>query len=352
VKKDLRIRRLTLAGAALAVLAVAGCGARGGGAASGGGDGGKTYEIKFAHVVTPNTPKGQAAVKFKEVLEKSSEGRIKVNIYPNSELYGDKDELQALQSGAVQVLAPASAKFTTIAPQLQVLDLPFIFNSVEDIPKVVSPDSTVGKAIFENKQLAEKNTKVLALWDNGLKQMSSNKEMRKPADIAGLSFRIQPSDVLRSQFAAWGAQSTPLAFAEVYNALQQGVVDGQENPYSNIQSQNMQTVQKFITESNHGYIGYVLVVNNQFYEDLPADLQKDVDEAATQAADYNRQVAADLNQKAKTVIVDGKTTTITSLTDAERKAFKDMVVPAVWQQYAGVIGQPIIDELLKSQSSS
>jgi len=286
------------------------------------------------------------------VLEKSSGGRITVNVFPNSELYGDKDELQALQSNAVQVLAPASAKFTTIAPQLQVLDLPFLFDSVDDIPKVVSPDSTVGKAIFDNQQLAAKNTKVLALWDNGLKQLSSNKEMRKPADIAGLSFRIQPSDVLRSQFAAWGAQSTPLAFAEVYNALQQGVVDGQENPYSNIKSQNMQTVQKFITESNHGYIGYVLVINNEFYKSLPADLQKDVDAAATEAADYNRKVAADLNQKAKQGIIDGKTTTITVLTPAERKAFKDLVVPSVWQQYAGVIGQATIDELLKDQKGS
>ena len=349
MKRDKRTRVL-IGATALAMVAVAGCGARGGGTASGASGG--TFEIKLAHVVTPNTPKGQAAAKFKELVEQSSEGRIKVTIYPNSELYGDKDELQALQSGAVQMLAPASAKFTTIAPQLQVLDLPFLFDSVQDIPKIVAPDTTVGKSIFENPQLAQKNTKVLALWDNGLKQLSSNKKMTEPADLKGLSFRIQPSDVLRSQFEAWGAAATPLAFAEVYNALQQGVVDGQENPYSNIESQKMQTVQKHITESNQGYIGYVLVINDQFFKGLPADLQQDVTDAAKASADFNRQVAADLNTKAKQTIEEGGTTTITTLTDAQRQTFKDAVVPKVWQQYADVIGQPIIDDLLKQQGVS
>jgi C4-dicarboxylate-binding protein DctP len=339
--------------AALAALTLTACGgARGGGSASGSGGGGgdqQTFTIKFSHVVTPNTPKGQAAEKFKEVVERESDGRVKVEIFPNSELFGDKDELQALQTGSVQMLAPASAKFTTIAPQLQVLDLPFLFDSVEEIPEVASPDTAAGKAIFENEALASKNIKVLNLWDNGLKQLSSNKQMTSPADLSGLKFRIQPSDVLRSQFAAWGAGSTPLAFAEVYNALQQGVVDGQENPYSNIESQNMHTVQDFITESNHGYIGYVLVVNQEFYDSLPDDLKEAVDTAAQESSDFNREVAAEINQEAKQTIVDAKTTTITTLTDEQRKAFKDAVVPKVWQEHAGVIGQDLIDALLEEQ---
>lgn len=345
---ELKRRRTLVAAAAFAALTLTACGgARSG--APGGED--QQFTIKFAHVVTPTTPKGQAAEKFKEVVERESEGRITVQIFPNSELYGDKDELQALQSGAVQMLAPASAKFTTIAPQLQVLDLPFLFDSVEDIPDVVSKDTAVGKAIFENKALASKNIKVLNLWDNGLKELSSNKRMTSPADLRGQRFRIQPSDVLRSQFASWGAGSTPLAFAEVYNALQQGVVNGQENPYSNIESQNMHTVQKFITESGHGYIGYVLVVNQEFYDSLPDELKKAVDTASEESSIFNREVATKINEEAKQTIVDAKTTTITTLTDEQRQAFKDSVVPKVWQEHAGVIGQDLVDSLIEADKS-
>jgi C4-dicarboxylate-binding protein DctP len=345
----------------LVVLAVAGAlalgacgGARDTGPASAGGDtdaadDGETFTIKFSHVVTPATPKGQAAEKFKEIVEESSEGRITVEIFPNSELYGDKDELQALQSNSVQMLAPASAKFTTIAPALQVLDLPFLFDDVEDIPEVVSPDSPAGQAIFENEDLADNSIKVVGLWDNGLKQLSSNTEMRAPEDLSGLSFRIQPSDVLQSQFDAWGASSTPLAFAEVYNALQQGVVDGQENPYSNIESQNMHTVQSNITESKHGYIGYVLVINNEFFEGLPTDLQEIVQESADEASTYNREVAAQLNEEARTTIEEEGSTEILELSDEERQVFKDAVVPSVWEAYADIIGPDLVNDLLAEQ---
>jgi C4-dicarboxylate-binding protein DctP len=157
--------------------------------------------------------------------------------------------------------------------------------------------------------------------------------------------------VLRSQFEKWGASSTPMAFSEVYNALQQGVVNGQENPYSNIESQNMHTVQRYITESNHGYIGYVLVINNQFMQSLPADLQTVVQQSADEASAYNREVAAKLNEDARTTIEQAGTTTITELTAEERKAFKDRVVPSVWQQYADVIGRDLVDDLLAQQNA-
>ncbi|MGY2064979.1 DctP family TRAP transporter solute-binding subunit [Blastococcus sp. SYSU DS0619] len=346
-----RIGNRALLGSTVALtLALTACGgARTEGGSSGGDDGSDPVTIRFSHVVTPSTPKGQAAERFAEVVEETCGDSVTVEIYPNSELYGDEDELQALQSGAVQMLAPASAKFTTIAPQLQVLDLPFLFDSVEDIPEVVSADSAVGQAIYENEALAERNIKVLGLWDNGLKQLSSNTEMTAPENLNGLRFRIQPSDVLRTQFETWGAEPTPLAFGELYNALQQGVVDGQENPYSNIESQNMHTVQDFITESNHGYIGYVQAINNDFYESLSAEQQECVDTASQEATDYNREVAAQLNEEAKATIEEAGTTTITQLTDEQRQAFKDAVVPAVWQQYADVIGQDLIDDLLADQ---
>lgn len=345
-----RIKRTALVAAAVTMsvaLAATGC-ARGSG--QGAGDSEK-FTIKFSHVVTPKTPKGQAAEKFKELVEEHSNGRVTVEIYPNSELYGDKDELQALQSNSVQVLAPSTSKFTTIAPELQVLDLPFLFDSVDDIPAIVSPESNVGKAIYENKKLAAKKVKVLGLWDNGLKQLSSNKKMTAPDDLSGLSFRIQPSDVLESQFRSWRANSTPMAFSEVYSALQQGVVDGQENPYSNIESQKMHTVQKHIAESNHGYLGYVLVINTDFLASLPEDLQKIVLDAADESSEFNRKIAADINQEAKKKIEDSGKSEITPLSEEARQALKDKVVPSVWNQYSDLIGQDLIDELLAAQGS-
>jgi C4-dicarboxylate-binding protein DctP len=344
-----RSRRTILGTATLlsVALGATACGGARSGGSDGGGDGPQT--IKFSHVVTPQTPKGQAAEKFKELVEENCGDELTVEVYPNSELYGDEDELQALQSGAVQMLAPSSAKFTTIAPQLQVLDLPFLFDSVEDIPEVVSPDTAVGQAIYENDDLAKRNIKVLGLWDNGLKQLSSNTKMEKPADLKGLRFRIQPSDVLRAQFAKWSAETTPMAFAEVYNGLQQGVIDGQENPYSNIESQNFHTVQKHITESNHGYIGYVHTINNDFFESLSDEAQDCVTSAAEEASAFNRQIAGDLNEEAKKTITEAGTTEITELTPEQRQAFKDEVVPTVWQQYVDVIGQELIDELLANQ---
>ena len=333
---------------AVAFLALAGCGGARSDSSSG-DSGDKTYTMKFSYVTTANTPKGKAATKFKELLEAKSDGKIKVELFPNSELYGDKDELQALQSNSVQMLAPASAKFTTIAPELQVLDLPFLFDTVEDIPKIVTKDSKVGKAIYENEKLASNNAKVIGLWDNGLKVLTANKELRKPDDLAGLSFRIQPSDVLRAQFEDWGGKATPMAFSEVYNALQQGVIDGQENTYSNTESQKMHTVQSNLTETNHGYIGYVLVVNNTWFTELPQDLQTAVQESADEASIYNREVAAEVNAAAKAEIEKAGKTTILVPTEAERQAFKDAVVPKVWKEYESVIGEDLIAELLSQQ---
>ncbi|MGE9809396.1 MULTISPECIES: DctP family TRAP transporter solute-binding subunit [unclassified Janibacter] len=334
--------------AALTSLTLAACGGARSGDSGGGED--KTYTLKFSHVTTDNTPKGKAANEFAKLVEEESEGKIKVEVFPNSELYGDKDEMQALQSNSVQMLAPASAKFTTIAPELQVLDLPFLFDDVQDIPEVVTQDSKVGEAIYNNKKLAENGVKVLGLWDNGLKQFSSNKGMVKPADVKGLSFRIQPSDVLRSQFQAWGAKATPMAFSEVYSAMQQGVIDGGENTYSNIASQKMHTVQKHISEINNGYIGYVLVVNQKWFDELPKDLQEVVTEAADAATELNREVAAQVNADAKAEIEKAGTTEITVLSDEERQAFKDAVVPKVWKQYEDVLGKDVVEELLSKQN--
>lgn len=343
-----------LAIVAVGALTLAGCGgARGGSDGGDGGDAsngdGETFTLKFSHVTTDSTPKGTAAIWFEEELEKRTDGRIDVEVYSNSSLYGDKDEMQAVQQNSVQMLAPASAKFTTVAPALQVLDLPFLFDTPDDIPSVAAPDTEVGKAIYANEDLAAKNMKVLGLWDSGMKQIHSNNLTQEPADMEGKKYRIQPSDVLKSQIEAWGGSAEAIAFAEVYSALQQGVIDGGENTYSNIESQKMHTVQSNIAESNHGYIGYILVVNTDFFDSLPEDLQEILVTTAEEASTYNRDNVVGLNQESKETIEAEGTTEINVWTDEERQAFKDVVVPSIYEQYRDVIGGDIIDELLANQ---
>lgn len=344
----LRLGGVGLAGATL--LGAAGCGRgsgsnEGGGSGDGGeGGGGENFTIQLSHVTTEDTPKGLASQRFKELVQEKSGGRITVEVYPNSELYGDEEELQALQSNSVQMLAPSSAKFTPIAPEVQVLDLPFIFDTPEEIPEVVSEDSAVGRAIFENQALADRNIKVMGLWDNGFMQLTANREITLPDDMQGLKVRIQPSDVIRSQMEAWGAEPTPMAFAEVYNALQQGVIGGQENTYSNIFSQNFHTAQSHMTGSSHHYLGYVLVINNEFFNSMPSDLQQTVTEAANEATAYNREIALQENTEAKNQILETDIQ-FTELSSEQRQAFKDVVVPEIWDEYAGVVGQDIIQEL-------
>lgn len=339
-----RTRALVVAGA-LIPLVVAGCGGARSGSSEGGGDGAE-FTITFAHVTTDSTPKGQAANWFKEDLEERSEGRIEVEVYPNSSLYGDKDEMQAIQQNSVQILAPASAKFTTVAPALQVLDLPFLFDGPEDIPSVAAADTEVGQAIYANEDLENANMKVLGLWDSGMKQIHSNNLTETPDDMAGKKYRIQPSDVLRSQIEAWGGQPEAIAFAEVYSALQQGVIDGGENTYSNIESQNMHTVQSNIVESDHGYIGYILVINTDFWDSLPEDLQQAVQESADGASEYNRDNSTELNEESKNEILDTGGTEINELSDEQKQQFRDAVIPDIYEQYRDVIGDEIIDELL------
>ncbi|USQ79750.1 DctP family TRAP transporter solute-binding subunit [Ornithinimicrobium faecis] len=349
-KRSLR----TLTGVvAIGALALTACGgARSGDSGDGGdasGGDGETFTLKFSHVTTDSTPKGTAAIWFEEELEKRTDGRIDVEVYSNSSLYGDKDEMQAVQQNSVQMLAPASAKFTTVAPALQVLDLPFLFDTPDDIPSVAAPDTEVGKAIFANPDLEDKNMKVLGLWDSGMKQIHSNNLTQKPADMEGKKYRIQPSDVLKSQIEAWGGSAEAIAFAEVYSALQQGVIDGGENTYSNIESQKMHTVQSNIAESNHGYIGYILVVNTEFFDSLPEDLQEILVTTAEEASTYNRDNVVALNQESKETIEADGTSEINVWTDEERQAFKDVVVPSIYEQYRDVIGDEIIDELLAAQ---
>jgi C4-dicarboxylate-binding protein DctP len=280
--------------------------------------------IKFSHVVASDTPKGKAADKFKELAEKYTDGKVKVEVYPNSTLYKDKEELEALQLGAVQMLAPSNSKFGPIGiKQFEVFDLPYILPDLKSLRKVT--DGPLGDKLL--KLLDSKGMTGLAYWDNGFKQVSANKKLVAPSDYKGLKFRIQSSKVLEAQFRALGAIPQVMAFSDVYQALQTGVVDGQENTWSNIYTQKMHEVQKYATVTNHGYIGYVVVVNKKFWDGLPADIRDQLSKAMKKATDYGNNLSVKENEDALAEIKKAGKTEIVTLTPEQNEAMRQAMMP-------------------------
>ncbi|MBW5413977.1 MULTISPECIES: C4-dicarboxylate TRAP substrate-binding protein DctP [Pseudomonas] len=293
--------------------------------------------IKFSHVVAEHTPKGQGAILFKKLAEERLPGKVKVEVYPNSSLFGDGKEMEALLLGDVQIIAPSLAKFEHYTKQIQVFDLPFLFNDMAAVDRF--QQSPAGQNLL--KSMEDKNITGLGYWHNGLKQLSANKPLREPKDARGLKFRVQASAVLEEQFKAVRANPRKMSFAEVYQGLQTGVVNGAENPYSNIYSQKMYEVQKYITESNHGLLDYMLITNTKFWNGLPTDVRSELDKIIVEVtAEVNKQADA-LNQGDKQRILDAKTTEIITLTPEERAKWRDAMKP-VWQKFEGEIGADLI----------
>jgi C4-dicarboxylate-binding protein DctP len=331
------MRKLILAVASIAALAVAGPASAQ-----------APIVIKFSHVVASDTPKGKAADKFKELAEKYTNGKVKVEVYPNSTLYKDKEELEALQLGAVQMLAPSNSKFGPIGiKEFEVFDLPYILPDLKTLRKVT--DGPLGGRLL--KLLDSKGMTGLAYWDNGFKQMSANKKLIAPADYKGLKFRIQSSKVLEAQFRTLGAIPQVMAFSEVYQALQTGVVDGQENTWSNIYTQKMHEVQKYITTTNHGYIGYVVVVNKKFWDGLPADIRDELSKAMNEATEFGNGQSARENDDALEAIKKTGKSEIVTLTPEQDEAMRKAMMP-VYKEVASRVGQPLIDEFLKETGRS
>jgi C4-dicarboxylate-binding protein DctP len=300
--------------------------------------------IKFSHVVAPDTPKGKGADKFKELAEKYTNGKVKIEVYANSTLYKDKEELEALQLGAVQMLAPSNSKFGPIGIRdFEVFDLPFLIPNLASLRKVT--EGPIGKKMLH--LMEPKGMVGLAYWDNGFKQMSANKPLRQPADYKGLKFRIQSSKVLEAQFRALGAVPQVMAFSDVYQALQTGVVDGQENTWSNMYTQKMHEVQKYATETNHGYIGYVVVVNKKFWDGLPSDIRAELEKAMAEATTYTNTISAKENDDAKEAIVKAGTTTILAPTADEMAAMRKVMEP-IYEDMGKRVGKQLIDDIIKT----
>jgi C4-dicarboxylate-binding protein DctP len=304
--------------------------------------------IKFSHVVAADTPKGKAAEKFKELAEKYSGGKVKVEVYPNSTLYKDKEELEALQLGAVQMLAPSNSKFGPIGiREFEVFDLPYILPDLKTLRKVT--DGPLGDKLL--KLLDAKGMTGLAYWDNGFKEMSANKKLVAPSDYKGLKFRIQSSKVLEAQFRTLGAIPQVMAFSDVYQALQTGVVDGQENTWSNMYTQKMHEVQKYATVTTHGYIGYVVVVNKKFWDGLPPDIREACTKAMKEATEFGNNQSAKENDDALEEIRKAGKTEIVTLTAEQDEAMRKAMMP-VYKDVAARVGQPLIDEFLKETGRS
>lgn len=300
-------------------------------------------KIKFAHVVAENTPKGQMAIKFKEMVAERLDGKVVVEVFPSSQLFGDNKVLEAMLLGDVQMAAPALSKFDRYTHQLQIFDLPFLFKDMAAVERF--QQSEKGQELL--KTIEKKGLMGLGYLHNGLKQLSANKPIRVPADAKGLKFRIMTSDVLAAQFQAVDAVPLKKPFSEVFTLLQTKAIDGQENTYSNNFSQKFYEIQSHITETNHGLLDYMVVTSKEFWMSVPEDIRPELRAVIDEAIVYGNKIALEKDQEDKQQIIDSKRTTIVQITDAERALWVEAMKP-VWAKFEKEIGKDMIDAAYQS----
>ncbi|MDN5842928.1 MAG: TRAP transporter substrate-binding protein [Alcaligenaceae bacterium] len=304
--------------------------------------------IKFSHVVAEATPKGQGALKFKELAEAALPGQVEVQVFSNSQLFGDGKEMEAVLLGDVQFIAPSLAKFDRYTKKVQIFDLPFLFDDMAALDRFQA--SPAGQSLLDS--MKSKGIQGLAYWHNGLKQMSTNQDkLTRPEDVKGLKFRIQSSDVLEAQFRQLGANPQKLAFAEVYQALQTGVVDGAENPWSNIYSQKFHEVQKTIAVTNHGALDYMVVTNSAWWDGLPDDIRDGLQKAMAGATEHANKLAAEINDRDRKRIAEAGKAKIQTLTKEDIAAWRTAMHP-VWEKFQDGIGKDLIDAAVASNQPS
>ncbi|CAN5499033.1 C4-dicarboxylate TRAP substrate-binding protein DctP [soil metagenome] len=299
--------------------------------------------IKYSHVVADVTPKGQAALKFKELAEKNLPGKVEVQVFPNSQLFGDGKEMEALALGDVQIIAPSLAKFSKYTPKIQIFDLPFLFDDIAAVDRFQA--SKEGQGLLHSME--KKGILGLGYLHNGMKQLSANQPLSMPSDAKGLKFRIQTSDVLDAQFRAVGANPQKLAFAEVYQALQTGVVDGTENPWSNIYSKKFHEVQKYIMDSNHGVLDYMVITNAKWWNGLPADVRKGLNDAMVESIKFGNKVAFDEDAAFRAKVIADNKAKVLPMTKEQLTAWRTAMKP-VWKQFEGEIGADLIQAAQKA----
>ncbi|EGQ26934.1 MULTISPECIES: DctP family TRAP transporter solute-binding subunit [Sporosarcina] len=301
----------------------------------------KPVIIKFSHVTAIDSVKGKAADRFAELVAEKTDGKAKVEVYPSSQLYGDADELDALVSGNVHMIAPSVTKMVKLDPRWQYVDMPFLFEDQDHARKFFESD--VAQTILNSDQLANNDIMGLEFWENGFKHFSDNKHpLKTPEDFKGLKFRAQAGKVLESQFNALNAGSATISFGETYAALQQGTVDGQENTFNNFDTQKYQEVQKYLTTSEHGRLDYAIFVNKSFWEGMPEDIRTQVEEALKEATELEWQLAADENEASFENIKNSGKVEVTELTPEERQKFVDALQP-VYDEFSDDITPELLE---------
>lgn len=302
---------------------------------------------KFSHVTnTDRHPKGIAASLLQKRVNEEMDGKMCVEVFPNSTLYNDEKVIEAMLRGDVQLAAPSLSKFERLTKQFRLFDLPFIFSNIEAVDRFQASDN--GQAMLDSMQ--RRGLQGLAYWHNGMKQMSANVPLLEPSDAEGLKFRVQSSDVLVAQMEAIGGSPQKMAFSEVYGALQMGVVDGQENTWSNIYGKKFFEVQDGITETNHGVIDYLLVTSVDWLDSLDADVRDQFLQIVAEVSDARNSESSKVNQSAKQAIIDAGGV-VRQLTPAQRDNWIEKMKP-VWEQFMGDIGQENIDAAVNSNTSS
>ncbi|QST00999.1 TRAP transporter substrate-binding protein [Pontibacillus sp. ALD_SL1] len=327
----------------LLVGVLAACGARSSGSSDEGGEGSGEDKIvvKFSHVVAENTPKGQAAQKFEKLAEEYTDGKVDVQVFPNSQLYTDDEVLSAIQQNNVQLAAPATSKVSKLFPEWQIFDFPFAFPDTKAVQEAMESEEIGGKLF---SMLKEEELLGLSMWDNGFKQMTLDSHpLIKPEDFEGEKFRVMSSKVLEAQFDAVEANPTPMPFSEVYSALEQGVINGQENTLSNIYSKKFHEVQDYMTISNHGYLGYAVITNDEFWNGLPEDVRKNMKKALDETTKWVRENGQRLNdENLEKIKEDDTLKEIHELTDEEKQAWIEAMNP-VYEQFEDEVGSDLID---------
>ncbi|MEE3197796.1 MAG: TRAP transporter substrate-binding protein [Pseudomonadota bacterium] len=296
------------------------------------------YVIKFPHVTAPGTPKGQTAERFEDLAEARFPGRVDVEVYPSSQLMNDDDSLEALAFGEIQMIAVSLSKFDRLTEKFQVFDLPFLFSDLESVERFQS--SPTGRTLLT--ELVDNGFLGLAFWHNGMKQFGAPLALRTPEDANGLKFRIMESDVIQAQVQAIGGSPQKMAFGEVYQALQTGAVDAQENTWSNIYSSKFYEVQPYLMETNHGYLGYLLAVNPEFWSSLPDDIRDGLEEIIAEVTEWGNARSAAINEEDRSKLGSSDRTNIVTLSDQELTGWQDAMRP-VWEQFSGDIGPQLIE---------
>jgi C4-dicarboxylate-binding protein DctP len=293
--------------------------------------------IKFSHVTTEATQKGKAAIELMNRVNDEMNGKACMEVFPNSTLYDDDKVLEAMLQGDVQLAAPSLSKFEQFTKVFRLFDIPFMFKNMAAVDEF--QNSEAGQAMKES--MVRRGLLGLDFWHNGMKQFSANKPLISPEDAAGLKFRIQPSEVIKAQIAALNASPQPMAFSEVYGALQTGVVDGQENTWSNIYTKKFFEVQDGVTETNHGLIDYMLVTSVDFWDGLPEDVRTQLGTIIQEVTVKNNAEGGDTDAQARQAVLDAGTT-IRELTAEQRQAWVDAMKP-VWGEFLADVGQENID---------